>query len=130
MSNEKKNIEVANGTAEDGDRVILLDEMDGYPSGMIGMDPNDEGIWTFYPDHGGMANGWPQNEELREEIILDFSPNDALEVVEEEKKAAFSIFSKSQKGSDIADREEIARTAIDDFCHELKQRIQQKRKGE
>jgi hypothetical protein len=125
MSNEKKNIEVANGTAEEGDRVILLDEMDGYPEGVIRFDPEDgEGVWTFYPDEGEPL-GWPRVDDLMKEVSLIFSPNDALEAVEEQREAI-----RRQTKDALNSLPKETADAIEGEFDNIIDRIQQKRKGQ
>lgn len=108
MSQDKKTIHLANEVAEEGDRVIYIEDDQRIP-GVYKYDPSMEHPWRVIP------NEFEDSLAIWEDsAVLAFGPTDALEAVEE----AIDM-----------DKEDFGRIGKRELIELIKYRINQKRKG-
>lgn len=131
MTQEKKTIQIANGVAEEGDRVSRPER---WESGYLVFNDNEAPVFR---SDDGIEHPLSETEEDSDlgylwsgELMFSFSPTDVLEAVEEEIE-----FTKVQKNTvdDMHEHEEhnerVKLDAVLVSLQNVKQRINQKRKG-
>ena len=116
MTQQKKTIEVANGTAEEGDRIAVeyyhgLDKEFFTVKGNLHWD-EEASVFRVWSEKDGKGYSIDSGDDA----YHLFSPTDALEAVEEVSKEL-----KDEYAVELVEHKE--------FRERLEQRIQQKRKG-